>query len=466
MKAGGTNRGPDLEGLRAFVREGDRNRARFFVGREAQIRDIERVCADAFAGFRSGRPLAGATRLIHGAPGAGKTALLSHIAGAAESVEWRRPGAWRRFLRKADENEPRPGALLVDVVDLGHPARLVLRIAERLDPKRAKKLRQTESRSIGVRAGTGGFGVSGGETVATAPPQTVFSELGALFPPEDWPGPLCLMVDEIQTLRAEQAPVLQSLHLATVGLPIVPVLAGLANARDVLARCGISRLNEDGVHTLGRLEAGKPAEAVRMMLDAYRVNAAGADAGYWAARLEEHSDGWPQHLQNAMRSLAEALVEAKGALAAVDEAAALARARERRLRAYRSRRSPEMQEAIYLLARVMAEMPEAGLRRSDAVGSIRSLARDEGDCGWRLPEGMSPSEFLDHLVHRGALQSGEDDRLVCPIPSFRRFLIEEGARAFAESDGGGLTASDPAIAEFVDEATPELDADDPGPQPR
>ena len=166
MRATGPSGGPDLEGLRAFVREGDRSRARFFVGREAQILDIERVCADAFAGFRSGRPLAGTTRLIQGAPGAGKTALLSHIAGAAESAEWKQPGVWWRFLDKADNNEPQPGVLLVDVVDLGHPARLVLRIAERLNPKKAKKLRQTESRSVGVRAGTDGFGVSGGETVA------------------------------------------------------------------------------------------------------------------------------------------------------------------------------------------------------------------------------------------------------------------------------------------------------------
>ena len=236
------------------------------------------------------------------------------------------------------------------------------------------------------------------------------------------------MVDEIQTLKTEQALVLQSLHLATVGLPIVPVLAGLANARDVLAQCGISRLNDDGVHTLGRLGDGEPAEAVRKMLDAFRVETAGADTGRWAARLEEHSDGWPQHLQNAMRSLAEALVEAEGALAAVEEAAVLARAQERRLQAYRARRSPQMQEAIFLLARAMAGVPASGLRRNDAVGLIGSLVRGEGDCGWRLPEGMSPSEFLDHLVHRGALQSGEDDRLVCPIPQFPP-VPDRGGRA-------------------------------------
>ena len=167
------------------------------------------------------------------------------------------------------------------------------------------------------------------------------------------------MVDEVQTLQAEQAPVLQSLHLATAGLPIAPVLAGLANARDVLARCGIPRLNEDGVHMLGRLNAGEPAEAVCAMLDAFRVETAGAKTERWAARLEDHSDGWPQHLQNAMRALAEALIKTNGMLRDVDEAAVFADARKRQQQTHRARRSPQMQEALFLLARVMAAVPDA-----------------------------------------------------------------------------------------------------------
>ena len=53
----------------------------------------------------------------------------------------------------------------------------------------------------------------------------------------------------------------------------MPVLAGLSNARDVLARYGISRLGDDCVHALGRLEAGQSAKAVRQMLEFYRVEA-------------------------------------------------------------------------------------------------------------------------------------------------------------------------------------------------
>ena len=467
MKAGGAERGPDLEGLRAFVREGDRNRARFFVGREAQIRDIEQACADAMAEYRAGGKLAGATRLIQGAPGAGKTALLEHLDGLFGSPK-EPDGFLSRLFRKEPQGPPSPKTLLLNRGGLADLPGVAARIAECLDAGRAQQWRQTHSRAVSMQAGAPGMAsASSSETVATAPSSPSFAELRRIFPPQDWKWPICLMVDEIQNLEREETAALEALHLGAAGLPIVPVLAGLANSREVLARCGISRLNEDGVHTLGGLEAGEPADAVRRMLDAYRVDTAGADAVRWAERLEEHSDRWPQHLQNAMRSLAEELVEAKGALADVDEAAVLARARERRLQAYRARRSPQMQEAVFLLARFMAGVPESGLRRNEATGLIGTLARREGDYGWRLPEGMSPTEFLDHLVHRGALQSGEDDRLVCPIPSFRRFLVEEGARVFVE-DYRGLPVSghdEADVAALLNEAAPVLYGDDDNPQP-
>ena len=457
MTAGGTEHGPDLEGLRAFVREGDRNRARFFVGREAQIRDIGQACADAMAEYGTGGKLAGATRLIQGAPGAGKTALLEHLGGLFGSPK-EPDGFLSRMFRREPQGPPLPKTLLLERGALANPPGVAAQIAECLNAERARQWRQTHSRAVSMQAGAPGMAsASSSETVATAPSSPSFAELRRIFPPHDWKWPICLMVDEIQNLEREESATLEALHLGTAGLPVVPVLAGLANSREVLARRGISRLNEDGVHTLGRLEAGEPAEAVHRMLDAYRVDIAGTDAGRWAERLEEHSDRWPQHLQNAMRSLAEALFEANGSLAAVDEAAVSARSLERRTRAYRARRSPRMQEAVFLLARVMAAVPDTGLRLNEAVGVIGSRAGQ--GCGWSLPEGMSPRDFLDHLVHRGALQSGEDDRLVCPIPSFRHFLMEEAAHALADGD-----ADDFDTTAFAEEVIPELEADGPGPQ--
>ena len=380
--------GPDLEGLRFFSEPSDRERAAFFVGRAGEIEDIERALARAQRHAQAGQRSAGATRLVQGAPGAGKSALLARL-----EEKWTQAG------RQA------PLVLLVHLGELADPDRMAQAIATRLDPRRAERFRRTETRS-------GSIGVSG------------VGALARMFPPDRWERPLCLLVDEVQNLEPGQAGVVRRLHEAVDGLPIVPVLAGLANARDVLAKRGISRLSVGTVHMLGRLEPGQPAESVRMMLEGFRVEAAEAEAARWAGLLEELSDRWPQHLRNGMRALAEGLLASGGALASVDERAVLAGAEERRLDSYRARRSPEMLGSGLLLAAVMDAVPEDGL---GYVGTLRLIEENAGAAsGRRLPPGMGPEEYLDHLVHRGALQDDGTGRLACPIPSFRRFLAEAG----------------------------------------
>ena len=409
----GQNLGPDLEGLNDFIDERDRNRARFFVGREKQIADVEGICDLALRRFREGSALAGSTLLIQGAPGAGKTALLKYL-----------EERWSRF------GSGQPMALIVDRRRLANPTSLAFDIAECLDPEKAKVFRQATTHGRQANLGVGPAGITGTRTTATAPPSADFSELRRLFPTEAWERPLCLMIDEIQNLEPEQGTTLESLHLASDGLPVVPLLAGLSNAQEALARHGrISRLASDAVCTLGCLEAGQPADAVLQMLDSFCVEAKPADAECWARLLERASDGWPQHLQNGMRALAEGLVAVGGKLDAVDKAAVLARTREWREAAYRARKSDEMRGAAFLVGSVMASVPDNGLNRHEIIDLIQACSAHVGGSGWKLPEGMSAVKFLDHLVSRGALQRRGDDRLACPIPSFRRFLMQDAPNA-------------------------------------
>ena len=77
----------------------------------------------------------------------------------------------------------------------------------------------------------------------------------------------------------------------------------------------------------------------------------------------------------------------------------------------------------------------------EIAGFIRRMAapgRTEVD--WSLPPGSDARSFLEHLVHRVALQRDEAGRIHCPIPSFRSFLIDEGmepgaALLYAASQG-------------------------------
>ena len=450
---------PDLNGLRAFIREGDRNRARFFVGRTVPIRDISTACSDAIARYRAGEGLAGATRLIQGAPGAGKTSLLQHLSGLFGASN-DSTGFWSRLFRSESDS---PKALLIERTALANAREVAIQIAECIHPARARHFRQTQNQTAGLQVGVSGTAaIDRSRTTSDAPPVPSITELGKQFPAGVWKQPICLMVDEIQNLDRAEARTLEALHLGTAGLPIVPVLAGLANARDVLAQCGISRLSDDCIHSLGCLEPRQSNEAVRKMLDTYRVEAEEADANRWASRLASASDGWPQHLQNAMRSLAESLIETNGVLAKVDEAAVLKRAFERRRKGYQARRSAQMETALFLVSWIMAKVPDTGLRRHEVNDIIRASSRQGGSSGFNLPNGFSVEEFLDHLIHRGALQMGGDGRLRCPIPSFRRFLIQEGASILADAfhafdPPNGLRHED--LVAFVDDLLPALDAD-------
>ena len=91
---GRTPPGPDVAGLQAFALEDDRLPPPAFVGRRDIISDIEHAVAQAAAG---GTAVRGRTRLVFGAPGAGKTALLYELA--------RR---WRARAADGDASAPVP----------------------------------------------------------------------------------------------------------------------------------------------------------------------------------------------------------------------------------------------------------------------------------------------------------------------------------------------------------------------
>ncbi len=400
--------GPDLAGLNAFLDESDRDKARFFVGRLPQIDHIERRWRRVrnLTHANETLPASSASILIQGAPGAGKTSLLNHMQTAWE----------------ADDTAPR--ALHIQRRNLDDDGTIATRIAYALDTRAGDELRRTYSVTGGGRAGFAGFNLSGGATRTTAAPEISFDTLARVIKPSLWQRPVVLLIDEIQNATADHDLTLSLLHEGRHGLPIIPLFAGLTNSRDVLVRRGISRFGLDDIHTIGGLEPGEPGEAVRMMLERFRVDLAGADVARWAARLEEISDGWPQHLYNGIRALAENLVKTEGHLARVDEAAVLTRAQKRRLIAYRARQSDEMADSRFLLAAVLTALPEQGAA-PDMVLDVIERAAGNGT-GWRLPNGMTSKLYRDHLVHRGTLQVTADRRFICPIPSFRQFLIERG----------------------------------------
>ena len=75
--------GPDLEQAKAYSMPWERLSPPFFVGRKEVINQIENCCRLAKQKIAANEPgqdfASGLTFLIQGAPGAGKTSLLSHL---------------------------------------------------------------------------------------------------------------------------------------------------------------------------------------------------------------------------------------------------------------------------------------------------------------------------------------------------------------------------------------------------
>ena len=75
----------------------------------------------------------------------------------------------------------------------------------------------------------------------------------------------------------------------------------------------------------------------------------------------------------------------------------------------------------------MEKLPADGSTDGLIIGFLADRDRKmKGRPGHCLPEGMTATGFLDHLVHQGVLQRNEAGRLACPIPSFRDWLTKWG----------------------------------------
>ncbi len=231
-----------------------------------------------------------------GAHGAGKTALLSRL----------------REIWDTDSAAPLP--VLLDRKVLNSEEVLAEKIVGVLNLKKLPEFRQTVTQRL--HADVKILGV-GGETVSamsTAPPNPSLDIVAEMFPLHEWKRPLCLMFDEMQNVIKPQVDVLEPLHLGTHGLPVVSVLAGLANTHAILGKHGLNHIADNATHKLGVLAFEEAAEAAEMFLDGFRIDrtSVGID---WPAEVAATSDGWPRHLHNSLQALVQELLTANGRLA-------------------------------------------------------------------------------------------------------------------------------------------------------
>ena len=414
---------PDLEGLQNFVAMGASELPPVFVGREKIIHDIELISSYCWQRFK--RKESGPhknTRVLYGAPGAGKSATIRHL-----EREW---GKGRHVIRGLAG----PGPLMLHLEapdDFMDGPLFAERLGNLLGEGLGAKARSQASRGHDVQVGVGPIQYQHRRGVQRGPLSDPIAAVLAACSPENWKQPLVLAIDEFQTIggdmHAPHAGVLRRLHERGYAAPITLVMAGLGDTVHRAGKLGLSRLLDPAVHSLGCFSAEESRELVSGWGETF-----GLPAGDWqklVLDLAGSDNHWPVHVHNALASLAVEVVRAGGDVTSIDPVRIRKGADNLRRAYYRQRMSPEMRESKLLLGAVMQ-----GLRTGmDAGETINLIARysdhDNDDVRWRLPEGMTPREYYRHLVHRGALHERGDFSVTCPIPSFRDWIVGNASQA-------------------------------------
>ena len=434
--------------LQRYVRREARDAPPVFVGRENAVRAIETAAETALEVWRAKDRFPGLTRVVQGAPGAGKSSLLAHL-----EKTW-------SAARAAGDNTV-PLAVNISLLDL----RDVNRFREEIDRK--------VPASLGERYAP----VVAGALVKLVTPGARLSEeteagIRALVERRDLPHPVVLMIDEAQNARPHQneSAIFAHLHEGHVSdLPVLPVLAGLGHLREHLGQPGIrlTRFSDErkSVHTLGAMSD----DEVRELLDGWRahfdVAATDAEAARWADALVRDSQGWPMHTNHFLTSLSDQLLmpdRDAGRLAAADLDAVRREAAARRVAYYDTRYdNPLIQESKHEVAKTMAALrrmgPDDMKSTLDAIQSaFRHRKRDDARGAFAV------------LRERGFLQRARDPKLpqsiadagdpvyACPIPSLASYAAAREspphlAATLGDADAlNGLVHRDPAVLEARD----------------
>ena len=410
---GCTPPGPDIVGLRTFALEDDRLPPPAFVGRQDIIADIEHAVAEAAAG---GDAVRGRTRLVFGAPGAGKTALLHELA--------RR---WR--ARAADGDASAPVPVDCEPGELTSPVAFTEAILSALVPDSSVDVaKATTTEGGGGVPGVAGLRISRTTSVpslvdSVQAGRTPWAAIREATRPERLARPVVLLVDETQTMPGDpdgdgRTRLLTEIHGGRHGLPVMAVLGGLGSSKQIMARRGISRFARGAVHALPLLTEAESGDAVKRFLARHRIAGGDEARALWRQRIAEACNGWPQHLHNYLCGAAQALADAGGDAEHADLDAALLAGDDWR-RQYYDARLEGVSADFPAVAEIVGRLPESGAAMHHVVEWCREA----------MGTATQESDLHARMIHDGVLQEMPGGLVTCPIPSFRRYILARARNA-------------------------------------
>ena len=368
----------------------DRDYARFFAGRAAEIESFNSAVEQA------GRKEQAVFRIFQGAPGCGKTSLATHL--RAHSTD--------DALFVALDNE-----------DLANRAALAGRIKEEADA----------TASLGVRITATTLRSVAEAFKATSASERIDRHAGALA---HRCKTVVLHLDEAQTVSAREADVLRGLHGRGLGVPCVCLFTGLSHTEErVRGLDGLSRLARNATVNMGQMVDVECAASTAMMLEALGIEAAEAERRKAADEVVEESQGWPQHLFCAQQALCGELLRTNGDLHRVDQDRLRAESMVARHAYYAGRLNYGDLARWPLLVAAVAH--QAMRKRINTEPELTKLCRAEIR-RLKLHEDQDfatePLDFVRQMVEKGVLSFAPDGRYIVPIPSMLTWLRDSHRR--------------------------------------
>ena len=405
--------------LREFVGAQDRATPPIFVGRKEII---ERIVDDVASCRSNADAVRCYTLAIQGAPGAGKTSLLSEI---RQRLGGENGSVGPLSVVSLEWNE------LSEKVSVA--SAFINAYNGRYTSTREEKT-TTKTRKIGFRS-------TGIERQTTLSENTLAQQIqakGSLWSTilenlsiENEAPVFLLLVDESQNIVADTADpngrnaIVSNLHAgfqATEGLRIVPVFAGLPDTESVLASRGISRLADESSVYLGSLTQDETEELVDrwMRHDAFGFENLYSDADIQrvAKMIAVASEGWPRHANTYLRVLGCSILD-RGMNNDLD-----INLDEVFDRGHDNRRAYyQMRLRTAKLGRYAGVIRDAAQQSEDGVIELATLdaiiEENYGDLR------LDAESLREDALHVGILEYASDDdeeRFKFPIPSFFTYM--------------------------------------------
>ena len=381
--------------LEKFVADtGDRDRSEVFAGRVAELDWLRTQVATMHAMWEDFGRAQGSIRTVTGCPGIGKTALL------------------RRFAEECRDDHLIVEPTLDDLLSVGA-------LSERARAQVAPALKHVSAAVLGS------FKLdAAGRFLGELAERHGIKRSGVL-----------LLLDEAQQVTEDRhGSVIHFLHTGSQGQPIFPVFFGLDDTHDSLERAGASRVPPENRLRLELMDHADSEAVLRNFERTFGVHTPRA----LAERLLADSQGFPQHLNSALRSLGEEWLRAGGRGDGLDAAAVSEKARARREAYYEGRlggsfgRNTRIAAAAADLAG-RGDMVQEGLIEMLVSSFVETL-------GWAPSPAtdQAAEDFFRTIVRRGLLAPDANGVYRTPIPSFLSWIRDkyiDGDRTAPTQDG-------------------------------